>query len=126
MKLDKQRISALFAMFTDIPDLDLPKWSNLVDLAETQLLALLKPNVDISRNMERLCIAAAACAYCNYTLLTARGGASSEEIRVGDIAIKSSGDELDATSTRDFFMSEIADLISNPTGFAFVATGDDE
>lgn len=115
MKLDTQKIRDFFAVFTDMPDSELPRWSGLCDSAQNWIADRLRKNADVSRNMERLCIAAASVAYCNHTLL--QSGTNADEIRVGDVSIKNSGgnaDALDAISTRDYFLADIADLIEAP------------
>lgn len=122
MKLDNQRILSLFALFTDMPDSELPEWESLCGSAEQKLLGRLRENVDVSKNMERLCNAAAAIAYCDYTMLSSSSGV--DDIKVGDISVKSGGDTRDAVSTRDYMLAEISDLIEAPTGFVFRSTGD--
>lgn len=124
MKLNKQLIRDSFAMFTDMPDSEIGNWSILCDNAEAGIVSRLKHDVDVRRNMERLCVAAAALAYFDYTAILSGKSRSSDEIRVGDISLKRSGDEFEAGSTRDYFMAQIADLIDAPTGFVFKATED--
>lgn len=121
MKLDNQRILSLFALFTDLPDSELAEWESLCDSAEVKLIGRLRENVDAAKNMERLCNAAAAIAYCDYAMLSA--GPCAEDIKVGDISVKTSGDARDAISTRDYMLAEISDLIEAPTGFVFRSTG---
>lgn len=123
MKLDKQRILSLFALFTDLPDQELSAWEYLCVCASEKISSRLRADADASKNSERLCNAAAALAYCDYAMLTANGGAS-KEIRVGDISVKNSADTHDAVSTRDYFLEQISDLIEGPAGFAFRSTGD--
>lgn len=122
MTLDNQRILSLFALFTDMPDAELSEWKSLCVSAEEKLMSRLRKKVSIYKNMERLCSAAAAIAYCDYIMLSA--GSSSEDIKVGDISLKSSGETRDAISTRDYMLAEIADLIETETGFVFRSTGD--
>lgn len=122
MKLDKQRILSLFALFSDLPDQELSSWEYLCDCAGEKLLGRLRANADVPKNSERLCSAAAALAYCDYAMLTA--GGSSKEIRVGDISVKNSADTHDAVSTRDYFLGQVSDLIEGSAGFAFRSTGD--
>lgn len=123
MKLDNQLIRDSFAMFTDMPDCEINCWRILCDNAAAQIISRLRENVDVRRNMERLCIAAAALAYSDYAAILSGKSCLPGEIRVGDISLKSSGDEFEAASTRDYFIAAIADLIDAPTGFAFHATG---
>lgn len=118
MKLDDNKIRNFFAVFTDMPDGELPRWNGLCDSAGKQIAGRLRENADIERNMERLCIAAAAVAYCNYTLL--QSGAGADEIRVGDISLKNSRgntDAIDAIGTREYFLADIADLVSASADF---------
>lgn len=122
MKLDKQLIRDSFAMFTDMPDSELSYWSILCDNAESMIISHLRENVDARRNMERLCIAAAALAYSDYAAILSGKSGSSGEIRVGDISLRNSGDEFEAASTRDYFIASVSDLIDVPTGFVFQAT----
>lgn len=118
--LDKRQIRNLFAMLCDLTDEELEKWAGLCESAESSITSRLRENVDVKRNMERLCIAAAACAYFDYMMLSGGAGASSE-VKVGDISVKNSGESPDARSIRDNFIAEIADLINVPTGFAFTS-----
>lgn len=126
MKLDNQKIRDMFAMFTDLPDSELSDWTGLCDSAALQIADRLRENVDVQRHMERLCVAAAATAYCDYTVLTSGAARSSGEIRVGEISLKNTDSQnagLDAIETRDHFLAEIADLIKAPTGFAVRSAG---
>lgn len=121
MKLNDQKIRDFFAVFTDLPDAELPRWRGLCDSAEKQIADRLRRDADVARNMERLCVAAAASAYCNYALLHDGG---SDEIRVGDISLKNprgNTDAIDAISTRDYFLADIADLIGAPAEFPVCA-----
>lgn len=121
MKLDSQRILSLFALFTDMPDSELTEWASLCDSAEVKLMGRLRENVDIAKNMERLCSAAAAIAYCDHVMISS--GSDSADIKVGDISVKGSGGAQDAISTRDYMIAEISDLIKAPAGFVFRSTG---
>lgn len=116
VRLDSQAIRNFFAVFTDLPDEELANWNGICESAGRQITNRLRKNADITRNMERLCAAAAAIAYCNYSLM--KSGISAEEVRVGEITLKSShgdNDALDAIGTRDYFLAEIADLIVAPS-----------
>lgn len=115
MRLDKRRVLDLFAMFCDLPDQELPDWRGLCDAAEIKLISQLREDVDIPRQMERLCTAAAACAYFEYAMLSHKSGGG---IKVGDISISDSGGD-DAAAIRDHFLAQISDLIAVPTGFVF-------
>lgn len=122
MKLDKQRILSLFAMFTDMPDSELADWLTLCESAEMKLMKLLREDVDIPKNMERLCNAAAAIAYCDHAMLS--GASATGNIRVGEISVTTSGDANDAISTRDYMLAEISDLLAAPSGFVFRGMGE--
>lgn len=125
MKLDNQRILSLFALFTDLPDSALVEWTSVCRSAVEKLQRQLREGVDISRNMERLCNAAAAIAYCDYVMISGGAIGMGGDIRVGEISIQSSGDAADAISTRDYMLAEIADLLAAPTGFIFRGVGDE-
>ena len=121
MKLDNELILKFFTLFTDLPDTELEKWKSLCESAGLKIWSLRKRGADVKRNMERLCSAAAACAYCDYVVLSSGGRGSAGELRVGDISVKDASSKtalLDAADTRMHFLSEIADLIDVPTGFA--------
>ena len=121
MKLDNELILKFFSLFTDLPDAELLKWKSLCENAGNKIWSLRKNGVNIKRNMERLCSAAAACAYCDYVILAGGGTGSSGELRVGDISVKESSHKtamIDAADTRAHFLAEVADLIDVPTGFA--------
>lgn len=111
-------------MLADLPDQELESYSALCRSAEAQIMDRLRENVDIEREMERLCMAAAACAYYDYAMLSAGRNVSDSEVRVGEISVKSTGGEFDAASIRDHFLELAADLIHIPTGFAFRSAGE--
>ncbi|MCL2033431.1 MAG: hypothetical protein FWG94_01735 [Oscillospiraceae bacterium] len=121
MKLDNELIFNFFSLFTDLHETELEKWRSLCENAGDKIWSLRKRSANVKRNMERLCSAAAACAYCDYVILSGGGTGSSGELRVGDISVKESSHKtalIDASDTRAHFLTEIADLIDAPTGFA--------
>lgn len=122
MRLDIQRIRRLFAMLADLDDAELENWESLCLSAETRIISMLREDVNVSWEMERLCMAASALAYCDHAMLSGRT-VSDNEIRVGDISVKNTGGEFDAATVRDHFLNSVADLIYLPTGFVFRSAG---
>ncbi len=127
MKLDRQHILRVFRMFAEPGDSDLQKYEPLLRGAEEEILKRLKPEADLSCNMERLCEAAAAEAYYMYLTLVSPANAA-DEIRVGDISVRSpsgasSGKLNDARLLRDEYMSRVSglmELADSQKNFAFV------
>lgn len=123
--LDRERVRALFGLFTDLPDDRLNLWEGLCDNAVGSLMGRLRENVNLPANMERLCTAAAAMAYADYLLLDAGGVGASDEIRVGDITLKkSSSDEKNSDSREiwEYFLGQIGDLLAD-SAVVFAAVG---
>ena len=112
-----------FALFTDIPDVEMPKWEILCERAAAVIAGKVKPEIDTEKYSGELCAAAAACAYYEYMVMGKSG--MSDEIKVGDISLKNSRDSStakDAAEIRDYFLGCCAGLLEN-AGYAFVTAG---
>jgi hypothetical protein len=70
-------------------------------------------------------VAAAGCAYADYLLLGGSAGMS-DEVKIGDIALKNSqsSGKADIRELREYFMGQIADLTKNDNG-VFYAIGEE-
>lgn len=125
MNLDSELIFKYFLLFTDLPDTELEKWKGLCEKAGAEIDRRRKRNADFSRNMERLCSAAAACAYCDYMMISSGGARFADAIRIGDISVQSTAVKStlqDAAGIRDHFLMDIADLIEVPADYAFAVS----
>lgn len=110
MQLD--RIISLFALFSDLDGDALSAWQGLCGSAASRLEACLRADANAALEMEALCTAAAACAYCDYLALRS-SGANDDEIRVGEISVKraSSAALSDACNLRNHFLEDVAHLL---------------
>lgn len=123
--LDRERVRALFGLFTDLPDDRLGLWEGLCDNAADSLMGRLRKGVSLPANRERLCTAAAAMAYADYLLLDAGGAGSSDEIRVGEITLKNSNSgekNSGSREIREYFLGQIGDLLAD-SAVVFAAVG---
>lgn len=85
--LDQDRTFTHFKTMSGLGEEEAGGLRPFCDAAAGQVGGRLRPGVDLGRNMDRLCIAAATLAYCDWLEF---GGALStaEEIRVGDITLR--------------------------------------
>ena len=119
LRLNREYIRTLFKMLTGLDDNTSERWQPLRLSAEKMLITRLKPGVDINAEGDRLCMAAAGIAAAQYRSYQKLEG---EELRVGGISLKSSGN-VSLRSKNEYF-SQISDLLL-PEGFAFVQTPED-
>ena len=115
-------IEYIFTWFTKLSRLTPPQarfWLPLCESAARILLTRLREDVDLTAEMDRLCMAAASIAYNTY-LTYAGKGFLGDSMRVGDITL--SGPQATAramSQDKDGFLAHIADLLV-PEGFAFI------
>lgn len=110
-KLDRSRVAAVFSLFSDLAGEHLEPWRGFCETAAARVEARLRPGADVKQEMEALCIAAAAWAYCDY-LMASEAGGDQKALRVGDISIQgASGDRQAAAEIRDYFLGEAAHLL---------------
>lgn len=119
--LDRDKVLSLFSLFSDLTGGGLARWQPFCDGAARRIEARLLPGADCpsletESEMEALCTAAAALAYCDYLLLGGvSGGGAVDELRVGDIALKSgtgaAESRRDAEEIRDHFLAGVAHLL---------------
>lgn len=123
--LDRDRIRALFALFCDLAEEELPRWEALYEAAARYLETRLRPEVDTAAEMEVLCTTSGALAYADYLLL-AGGGGCTGTLRVGDISLGESTAQKqgDAAEIRAYFLSSVAHLLL-PKGAVLLAVGED-
>lgn len=122
--LDRDRVLALFSLFSDLEGDGLGQWRSFCDSAAYRVEKRLRPDADAARDGEALCAAAAAWAYCDY-LMVEGGTSHSDEIRVGDVSVRggsATGVGQDAASIRDYFLGQVAHLLT-PSCPALIATG---
>ena len=126
--LDRDMVIEMFAMFSDLGADECERWRGFCVFAAERIESRLRPDADTEKYADMLCSAAAAWAYCDY-LMAGSAMASSDEIRVGDIALKnaaSSGtDKNTALEMRDYFMQQVAFLLKSGMPI-LLATGDRE
>jgi len=112
--LDTERILSAFSLFSDLEGKALERCRPLCALAGGRLERRLRPGAQNPDgvDLERLANAAAACAYADYLMMGAAAG-SADEIKVGDISVKSSakGLDADARDIRDYFLEQVTDLL---------------
>ena len=113
--LSTQKIMERFAELAYIPEEDIESHRRLCISAKNYIEKRIKPdtNLDDPDNINRLHSAAAAVAFCEHDVITGRSRANSEEIRVGDISLRSSNREQTGIGNelRDYFLAQVADLI---------------
>lgn len=110
--MDKDRVFDHFLTMTGLARKDAVAYRPFCDAAAGFIHSRLKRDVDFGRNMDRLCIAAAAVAYGDWLEL---GGSlsSADEIRVGEIAVRerTGGPSQRGGARRERFLEAIADLL---------------
>ena len=114
--LKLQKILTFFSALADISEQEALRWAPLCENAAAYICGRLRPGV--SENpypyMQRLCMAAAACACNDYRQIKAAGG---EEVRVGAVHIKPVPG-AEAQNPREKALLQVADLLE-PEGFVF-------
>lgn len=117
--LDIAKVLEYFALFSGLPQAEAERWQSICENAAALLLGRLREGVDPGgpANAGRLCAAAAACACCDYLLLSA---APTEEVRVGSVSLKPVT-ARNAEAVRERFLAGAADLLEGE-GFAFRLT----
>lgn len=108
---DKDRVFALFSLFSDLEGEAAERYRPLCDGAAAAMASRMRPGITEEADLERLCMAAAAGAYCD--LLELRGSSAAEELRVGDITLKNSSrsGSGDSEGVRAHFEALAADLL---------------
>lgn len=129
--LELEKVVQRFILFSDLSEGAAERWKSFCQSAAAGIEARLRPEADTSNpdNLELLHIAAAALAYCDYLMVSSAVG-SSDEVRVGDISLKSgataaSSDKKDAREMRDYFLGQAFHLLL-PQCPALFATGGKE
>jgi hypothetical protein len=112
--LDIESVFTRFCSFAGLSPQEAAPWRPLCESSARLVEGRLREDADAEANMDRLCMAAALAAYNAYLRLSGKSSPG-DEIRVGDITLKSS-----ASGGCDA-LSHIADLLV-PDGFAFVQT----
>ena len=117
MNIDQSRVFETFKLFADLPDEPAENWRLLCRGAVSRLMIQLRDDADAGRFQEELCLAAAACAYGDYLVLTG-GGGSFNELRVGGVAVKTGAQTKlalqDADEIRRHFLADVAHLLKAP------------
>ncbi len=124
--LDRSRIFELFSFFADVEGEAAARLRPFCDAAAARLETRLRPGLeDIGTAAERLCVAAAACAWGDWMTVGGGAGSVTDEVRVGDITLRSGtgrgnagagGEEL-----RERFLADVADLLLPPFVFGAMA-----
>ena len=105
---------------------------NSAEIKPAALSGRLRPGADIAANMDRICAAAAVMACCD-ALSLGSALAWSDEVRVGDITLRSSGSSgggfaggLRQTleELRENFLLDISDLLQAPFVFGQISPGE--
>jgi hypothetical protein len=121
--LDQDRVFNLFIAFSDLPEETAGRFRPVCQAAADSLCAKLSRRVRLPRDMERLCLAAAAIAYHDFCGIGSSGLAG--EIRVGEISLRhpdwsGSPPSRMAAELRDRFLLDIADILKTPFVFGRV------
>ena len=120
--LDKDRIFAHFRTMSGLDEAGAVPYRSLCDSAAQYVFNRLRPDVQLDRNMDRLCVAGAALAYGDWLEL---GGALSagQELRVGDITLRENSGSAPARGAlmREHFLAGVADLLT--TRFVLAGIG---
>jgi len=111
--LDKDRVFDHFLTMTGLGRGEAAVYRPFCDAAAAFIRSRLKGGIDFGRNMDRLCIAAAAVAYSDWLEL---GGSlsSAEEIRVGEITVRqrTGRSAQRGEALRERLIGDIADLLA--------------
>ena len=118
--LDFDKVNGLFMLFSDMTAEGAGRWESFCQTAISQVEARLRPGADTAKpeHLELLHSAAAAWAYCDYLMVASAAGGG-DEIRVGDISMKTAGssnpsDNQDALEIREYFLGQAAHLLLPP------------
>lgn len=119
--LDLHCVLQYFGLFADLSGAELLRWRGLCEGAAAQLCGRLRKPADSldGGDMDRLYQAAAACAYHSYAVLQA--SSAQEEVRVGDISLRSAASGASdgtAREVREHFLAQASDLLE-PECFVF-------
>jgi len=109
--VDKEKVLELFALFADLDKDSAQRYRPFCDAAASILSCRAKSGLT-EEDWERLATAAAGFAYCDWLDMTG-GVFAAEEIKVGDIAVKSSsgGGKAASAELRRHFEGLVADLL---------------
>ena len=110
--LDKDRIFAHFRTMSGLDEDAASPYRPLCQAAGQYVLTRLRSGVQLDRNMDRLCLAAAALAYGDWLEL---GGSrsSDQEFRVGEVVVRerSGGSTPRGGGLREHFLAGVAELL---------------
>lgn len=114
--LDIEKVIRYFSFFTDLDGEELERCRGLCEGGLARIARRLRPECAEAQgeDAERLCMAAAAGAYADYAMLRGGGANATDELRVGDITLKtgSAGTGIrDEDAIRDHFLANAADLL---------------
>lgn len=123
--LDQERVFHLFTLFADLEEDAALRYRPLCDGAAALFSRRARQSLP-PEDLERLATAAAGCAYCDWLDLTG-GALSAEEIKVGDIALKSSsgGGKAATAQLRTHFGAMAEDLLCPPFVFGQIGSGEE-
>lgn len=117
--LDAQKVYHYFSLFSDLEGEAAAPYHPFCDAAAGEVTRRLRTGADIEAGMDRLCMAAAAMACGDCLELWGAGGSSAaDEVRVGDITLKSASgtaaSQADSQALSQHFLSRVADLLEPP------------
>jgi len=122
--LDKDLVFKYFLTFSGLDEDAGCRMRPVCDAAAGAISARLSEKAEFPRDMERLCLAAAAVAYSGY-LEIGSADSSMQEIKVGDISLRDSAasgsSAKGAADLRDSFLAGVAPLLKAPFVFRQVA-----
>jgi hypothetical protein len=131
MSIDIERVRRLFQLFADLDGLEGARWGSLCRRAAAGIAARLRPETDPTLHQDRLAMAAAIVAYGDYLLLESGGASAGEELKVGDVSIKTTADRgnarrEEALNMKSDALADIRDLITGGEQVFFAIGGGEE
>ena len=116
--MNQDLVRQFFMLYTDLPEEEAERWDFLCRNAIGALKARLKEGAEAPEHEERLCAAAALWAGGDYERLKDLAAARSEEIRVGDIALKNTmgSQSRESGDWQLYALAQIGDLLAEQDG----------
>lgn len=117
--LPLETIQQQFLLFTGLDETQTAPWLPLIISGKGRLEALLNPDISVEEHTQRLCTTAAALAYADYLMMTSSALLTAEQIKVGDVSIKSStstGTHQGSQEIQRYFLESVKDLLQPVVG----------
>jgi hypothetical protein len=131
MSIDIEEVRRAFRSYTALDSRESARWDRLCRRAAAGIAARLRPEIDPALHQDRLAMAAAIAAYGDYLLLESGGISAGEDLKVGDISIKTTADRgqsrrEEALHMKNDALADISDLISGGEQVFFAISGEED